>query len=321
MKYLTFLFLLALPLLAAPAPPALSACSQAVHDKYMVLGPDGVAYPTWHPQIDTWNGCVFDHEHGSDPALFDPTYHPLYGYSAAHHGMTEGHSGFKGYALQLGGYRWYITQHQGTAHPEVAACVRMHTLDLAVKDTSLIADIHLMADFGRAVENASGKTLTTGCVQTQGPGTGIRQFPTAPSGSIGYEPWRADAPGNMLGLTLANVTFNTKNPQAGCDALSCTAALARTDAYGPARGTWRELTLYAGFGIRQTGAYSGTFQTDAMGAGPGDVQQFIRPGADARLAAYAFCVPWNAYAYSYDCGGTTPNGGPFWKNPFITGAN
>jgi hypothetical protein len=61
--------------LAAAAPavsfgiwrPAAGECSQAIHDRYATLGPDGKRYPTWHPPVDPLTGCSFGHEHGRDP--------------------------------------------------------------------------------------------------------------------------------------------------------------------------------------------------------------------------------------------------------------
>jgi hypothetical protein len=53
-------------------------CSQAFHDTYFVIGPDGKKYPTWHPPTATdpatSQACSFGHEHGRDPrgsALWD----------------------------------------------------------------------------------------------------------------------------------------------------------------------------------------------------------------------------------------------------------
>ena len=49
----------------------LGTCSAQVHDRYVVRGPDGVLYRTWHPQVvDNGAGgtCTFAHEHGVDPA-------------------------------------------------------------------------------------------------------------------------------------------------------------------------------------------------------------------------------------------------------------
>jgi hypothetical protein len=45
----------------------LSSCSSADHDRYMVTGPDGKLYRTWHPAIDPEKGCSYDHDHGQDP--------------------------------------------------------------------------------------------------------------------------------------------------------------------------------------------------------------------------------------------------------------
>ena len=53
-------------------------CTQAFHDSYFVIGPDGKKYPTWHPPTATdpatSKTCSFGHEHGRDPrgsALWD----------------------------------------------------------------------------------------------------------------------------------------------------------------------------------------------------------------------------------------------------------
>src|SRR5262245_1059193 len=51
------------PTAALPGQP----CPQALHDSYVVTGPDGKVYPTWHPPVDPVYGCYFGHEHGSDP--------------------------------------------------------------------------------------------------------------------------------------------------------------------------------------------------------------------------------------------------------------
>lgn len=46
-------------------------CTQAFHDTYFVIGPDGKKYPTWHPPSATDPAtsrlCTFGHEHGRDP--------------------------------------------------------------------------------------------------------------------------------------------------------------------------------------------------------------------------------------------------------------
>jgi hypothetical protein len=49
------------------SPSGPDTCSQAVHDSYSTVGPDGMLYPTWHPPVDPGSGCTFGHEHGRDP--------------------------------------------------------------------------------------------------------------------------------------------------------------------------------------------------------------------------------------------------------------
>lgn len=60
------------------APRAVDTCPVTLHDRFAVIGPDGLKYPTWHPPIvnDPASGepCTFGHEHGRDPGgsdLFD----------------------------------------------------------------------------------------------------------------------------------------------------------------------------------------------------------------------------------------------------------
>src|SRR5690349_2502100 len=100
---------------AATGDVTLPLCTQADHDRYKVQGPDGQMYDSWHPQIDGEKNCHFDHEHGSNPALLGPvtwlygsSLVPLYGYTASHHMMSEGHAGFKTYIFRLSGYTFMI---------------------------------------------------------------------------------------------------------------------------------------------------------------------------------------------------------------------
>lgn len=48
-------------------PTEIDTCSEAIHDGYSVVGPDGRVYPTWHPAVDPMTGCTFGHEHGRNP--------------------------------------------------------------------------------------------------------------------------------------------------------------------------------------------------------------------------------------------------------------
>jgi hypothetical protein len=68
-------------------PSKWDTCTQAEHDNYFVLGPDGKKYPTWHAPTHKRNDgttCTFGHEHGRDPrtsALW-PTIQQQYAYDA-----------------------------------------------------------------------------------------------------------------------------------------------------------------------------------------------------------------------------------------------
>ena len=48
-------------------PGPTDTCTKEQHDVYVVTGPDGKQYPTWHPPNDPVTGCRFGHEHGRDP--------------------------------------------------------------------------------------------------------------------------------------------------------------------------------------------------------------------------------------------------------------
>ena len=79
-----------------------SACPASVHDKYVVQGPDGKSYPTWHPQVDS-SGCRFDHEHGDDPRTSRANSSlPPFGYIGQLVGDNEAHNGFKVFVMNRG---------------------------------------------------------------------------------------------------------------------------------------------------------------------------------------------------------------------------
>jgi hypothetical protein len=250
--------------------PAMPACTAAQHDRYQLDGPDGRRYAIWHPQFDVVQGCIHDHEHGSDPRQFvigqfrSPTFvsgiWPLFGYSAAQAGMTEPHNGFKVFVFEWKRYRWMILHHFGTGNAAGAACVRHHTLDIWAYDIlsrTLMLEHHGMGDFGAAVANETGQPLVPpSCpdqAQQAAGSSGVRQLPMANLRNIGYEPWRLDnrpIPTASGMFNPANLTiFTYANPQTACNDQSCATNVARTDLGGPARGTWRYLLISAGFGI------------------------------------------------------------------------
>lgn len=53
------------------APSSFDTCPKSLHDRFVVIGPDGLKYPTWHPPTvtdpETGVRCSFGHEHGRDP--------------------------------------------------------------------------------------------------------------------------------------------------------------------------------------------------------------------------------------------------------------
>ena len=347
-----FAILLVLPLLQ-PAPPALPACTPAQHDYYRAVGPDGQQYPTWHPQVDFRQGCVFDHEHGSNPALFLPRSPfkpwsgpgvPLFGYTAQRHGHgEEGHAGFKMYVVDLVGddgaiVRFMVTHHFGTSNAPKRACTRFHTFDVQAIDPAtreLLADVHVMGDFGRARNHKTLAPLTPAECPTQAQdaladgSNGRREMPVAASGATGYEPWAQDtALPNVIGFVTGGAGVNTPHPQTMCSDDTCSASVPLPDPVRgglPALGAWRTIGFGAGFGF--TGTAAGEFWTDptgraARGAADHDaVRQYIKPGWRFRLATAANCRPFSPTDYIYDCTGVTWDEAPYRKNPFLTGPN
>jgi hypothetical protein len=294
-------------------------CPAWIHDQYMTTGPDGKTYPTWHHQIDPIYWCYHRHEHGSDPQHFAPNHVPLFGYVAAADGMDEVHQGFKTYVFDDGrGNRWMVTHHFGTAGL-ARACNRFHTVGIAVRrasDNLLLADLHLMADFGRAVVNATQAYLTPPTCPKQAAealaagSTGIRQLPVQTGGPVFYEPWRFDAfdafdaRENALGLT-GTLTFNTPDGIVICNTAVCDQPVTTGKS-----GSARFLTPNGGFGL-VAGVNTGTFYTDAQGkrrlaAGTaGAVQQYVRPGVSLAL------TPGGSNGHYFDL--------KAWGQPFVFG--
>lgn len=274
-------------------------CSQALHDSYVTTGPDGLTYPTWHPAIDPVSGCSFGHEHGSNPASFDATYRPAYGYTSHTAGFTEPHFGFKTYVFSdYNGHMWMITHHFGT-NGVGRVCTRFHEFDVAMKDTAsgeLLGEWHFMGDFGAAVVNANTALAfaPADCpnqLQDAAGSTGIRMIPTADTGGIGYEPWRLDSKKAVNRFEGKDFTINTGNSQIICDTFRCGATGKRVpnqDWPFYNSGTRRFIIVYQGFGVRPAkGGDSGVFYTDAYGRNivasttPGALYNYISPNLDA----------------------------------------
>jgi hypothetical protein len=305
-----------------PVPQANQTCPQWVHDQYVTGGPDGRSYPTWHAQIDPVYWCYFRHEHGSNPAAFDPSWHPAFGYATTQAGEAEAHPGFKVYVLDdagWNGYRWAFVHHFGTGNAATAACVRFHELQAAVKrlaSNQIVARLAWTADFGPGL-NPSGGDLTPSACPQQGPqaradgsqGSRLLPVPGDP-GFAFYEPWAADLARNgVLGWTFTSLSrtlaFNTPDFISQCVGNTCD----QTSSVPGNTGSRRFLT-YSNGALVASGASSGTFYTDPRGrqvvaAGTaGAVQQYLEPGLTVPLRPRAddeTCEDWYAWGQPYVC--------------------
>jgi hypothetical protein len=303
-------------------PQANQTCPQWVHDQYVTVGPDGRSYPTWHPQIDPVYWCYFRHEHGSNPAFFDPSWKPAFGYATTQAGEAEAHPGFKVYVLEdagWNGYRWAFVHHFGTGNAANAACVRFHELQAAVKrlaSNQIVARLAWTADFGPGL-NPSGGDLTPSACPQQGPqaradgsqGSRLLPVPGDP-GFAFYEPWAADLARNgVLGWTFTSLSrtlaLNTPDFISQCVGNACD----QTSVVPGATGSRRFLT-YSNGALRASGPSSGTFYTDPRGrqvvaAGTaGAVQQYLEPGLNVPLRPRAddeSCEDWYAWGQPYVC--------------------
>ena len=281
-------------------------CPSWVHDQYVTTGPDGRTYSTWHNQIDPVYWCYFRHEHGSDPAPFSPTYQNALGYVAALHGMTEPHAGFKNITFVSNSARWFISIHMGTASLG-RVCTRFHTVDVAVRDVGsgvLLADLHLMADFGKSVVNKGDAPLTPpSCPDqaTQAAGSfGIRKLPTVETGSIGYEPWRPDFAKTVVGLS-GSLLINNPDPMLICNTAICDQGVT-TGLSGSLR-----FVDANGFTIAAGTKNSGVFYTDPLGrtfvepGAAGAVRQYIKPGLKLVLQHGDKCRDIDAWGRPFIC--------------------
>lgn len=342
--FIPLLFLLA-PMLA-PGDVTIPQCTASFHAKFSAVGPNSARYPTWHPQMayDRYSTppsyCYFGHEHGSNPALFGQAslngnnnqtgYWPVYGYAAGKMMMSEGESGFKSYVFNdLQGHIWLISQHFGTGNAHLAACVRMHTLDIAIKDATtgeLLVDMHTMGDYGMSRSSHNNAPLIPDTCPTQNTivSGGVRNIPVVVDQNPGYEPWRVDSTVNLIGFSPHQLTINTLNRQTSCDYITCTASIQNPGDLG----TLRVISFSNGFGFTQTGVYSNTFYTDPTGKFPrivtdtDAVRQYIKPGLSFGIPFTGYCQPHDAFAELYWCTTATPDDQEkFRRNPFITGAN
>ena len=266
-------------------------CQDWVHDLYMVTGPDGEQYRTWHPQNDPVYSCSFGHEHGNDPGSVAPGYQPMYGYINRKHNMPEANHGVKTYAFrdQQTGLDWVITQHQGTSTRNVM-CGRFHAVNVAVfQNGQKMADLSMAGDFGTSRFAATNEYMTPPECPNQGSieSNGLRRVPKV---GDGYTPYIMNDTFQAIGLRM-NVGFLTTDGRTACIDKTCASLTVNESNTGSRR---RLQVLDSGLSINRavSASSSGVFYTDSTGskvvsAGThGAVQQFIAPGfsADLRVA-------------------------------------
>lgn len=300
-------------------------CPDWVHDRHRATGPDGRPYATWHPQIDPVYWCYFGHEHGSDPTHFAAGYANAFGYVAATHQMDEPHVGFKNMVFDSEGIRWWLSFHFGTGGL-ARACARFHSLDVAALDIAsgeLLADVRFMADFGIARLNAGDAPLTPPTCPEQaaaaGTSEGVRKLPSADHGGTGYEPWRPDFAGLVVGLG-GSLVLNTPDPVVICNTAVCDEPI-------ETGGTGSIRFLDAnGFTIEAGRGNAGVFYTDPLGRDflaeddPEAVLQFLKPGLRLTLEHGDKCADVEAWGRPYVCDGAT-HAAPTAREGSIRGPN
>lgn len=268
-------------------------CPAWVHDRHQVKGPDGLMYPTWHPQIDPVYKCYFNHEHGDDPrtAVANKSL-PPFGYLAKLHGMTEPHEGFKVFVVNRNTRndegRTALTSTRLVVHMGTAAVGRFtnrfHTFmfDL-VASTGHRVSVQGMADTQMGGSICQRDRLNS----DNDPSNDIgRTFVTVPSsgcdlGSL-YEIWQFSFNAGNKATVIASVA--AFDPITALDPANPTRLVYTADVYpqfGSARGCNREayhgpVYWYNRFGPTE-------FFTDVMGVegGPhGRVKQVVSKHTD-----------------------------------------
>lgn len=150
--------------------------SRSTNDERSTTG-EPAYWRTWHPMIDPFYWCYFDHEHGSYPGK----YSPMFEYTAwkkgdeeSHTGrQLESHAGFKIFSFpvpkknEIDENRAVVaTLHQHLSRPR-RVITRTHTMIFAVlnmdRDWEIEMELHFKMDFGPAqatYANKSTKPMT-----------------------------------------------------------------------------------------------------------------------------------------------------------------
>lgn len=270
------------------ADEGMTTCPDALHASFAARAPDGSRQLGWHPAVDTGSGCSFGHEHGSDPSKFigaGKVGAPTFGWLATRMGMSEPNAGFKVFVINDDGRgkAWMGVVHQGTGSPRRSGQAH-HTVDLWMvrrRDGALLAEVHVMADFGAAVRDCD----------EQDPPSAARVLPAlGPGCSQDYESWttQLSVGGKLKAL---GISFGVDNPTTVIDPADPTKTTFNTpavcgvaDPAGPdstCKGDrrWiqhpRWVLNNRGPSVFYTDAYGGRASSKPF---PGSVRQFVRSG-------------------------------------------
>ena len=268
--------------LAPVDPVILGFCAAAVHDRYVVTGPDGNLYRTWHPQqvpVDAaapgGAQCRFAHEHGDDPRTSRADRKPpAFGYVNAVAGTPhdEAHEGFKVFVANRGtvndeGRRMKahsrVVAHMGTGG--VARFVRPHhSLELTMKKGAYRVHVQGMADTalaGSICERDAGAGIGRTVVTLPGTGCDV--------GSL-YEIWQFVLPIRFPdGTEVARAHASTAvfDPITVMDPADRTRLVPSGEAFpqwGAGRGCDREAYHGPVYWYNRRGSTT-TYRTDAFG--------------------------------------------------------
>jgi hypothetical protein len=271
-------------------------CPVEVHAKYLVTGPDGKTYPTWHPPVDLEHGCYFDHEHGSDPRSYvgyENSGMPAFGYTAAQAGISEPHAGYKVFVSNddLNERAWMITLNMDTSSPR-RALERYHSLDWHISslDGRELVDVRVMADFGHSTPNCSDEVIVSDGETSE---SRFRSMPTVECGRYNsYEYWIGAA--EVGGVFKVTPMFEVDNPVTTIDPEDLEKVLPlcryRPSDDGCATSFWsgnRRGVLRPGQKVKNQGGAE-VFYTDAYG-------KRVEDGALGAIRQFVIGEDWNTW--------------------------
>jgi hypothetical protein len=163
-------------------PLILGNCSESVHNRYAVEGPDGNEYRTWHPivvDVDTSAGggqvCSFAHEHGDPP--HPDALSPYFGYAAYHADeldVVKDHEGYKVFTHIRGQLTGWGTREGESVNPDIdmqfwahqgssrnsRLSHRFHDVGFwSIDSLGNVTEVYYLADTGELNRNCPGEGL------------------------------------------------------------------------------------------------------------------------------------------------------------------